>query len=66
MATKAQIGMSVPGASSLMDQLSMADQVAGETAEQRRKRMAGMQAAKQLPVGMSSLADGYGSAMSVS
>lgn len=58
--------MSVPGASSLMDQTSMASQVAGETEEQRKKRLANMQAAKQLPVGMSSLADGYGSAMSTS
>lgn len=66
MATRPNIGMSVPGASSLMDAPSMADQVAGETEEQRRKRLAGMQAAKQLPVGMSSLADGYGSAMSMS
>lgn len=44
----------------------MASQVAGETEEQRKKRLANMQAAKQLPVGMSSLADGYGSAMSTS
>lgn len=66
MAARPAIGMSVPGASSLMDQPSMADQVAGETEEQRRKRLAGMQAAKQLPAGISSLADGYGSAMSMS
>jgi hypothetical protein len=55
--------MSVPGASSLMDQPSIANQVAGETEEQRRKRMQAMQGAKQLPIGISSLADGYGSAM---
>jgi hypothetical protein len=66
MAQKNTIGMSVPGASSLMDQPSMADQVAGETEEERRKRLQAMQASKQLPVGMSSLADGYGSAMSLS
>ncbi len=59
-----QIGMSVPGASSLMG--SPADQVAGETEEQRKKRLKAMQDAKQLPVGMSSLADGYGSALSMS
>lgn len=57
--------MSVPGASSLMDQPSVAGQVAGETEEQRRKRLLAMQQNKQLPAGMSSLADGYGSAMSM-
>jgi hypothetical protein len=66
MAAASAIGMSVPGASSLMDQPSMADQVAGETADQRRKRLQNMQAAKQLPVGASSLAPDYGSAMSMS
>lgn len=55
--------MSVPGASSLMGSApSLADQVAGETAEQRKKRMQAMQNSQQLPVGMSSLASGYGSA----
>jgi hypothetical protein len=63
MAGAPNIGMSVPGASSLMDQPSMANQVAGETEEQRRKRLQSMQQAKQFPVGISSLADGYGSAM---
>lgn len=62
----AQIGMSVPGASSLMGAPSLADQVAGETEEQRRKRLQGQQAAQQLPAGMSSLAAGYGSAISMS
>ena len=57
------IGMSVPGASALM---SPAQQVAGETEEQRRKRLQQMQNAKQLPAGMSSLADGYGSALGTS
>lgn len=65
MPTKPVIGMSVPGASSLMDQAAPADQLAGETAEQKRKRLQAMQNAKQLPVGMSSLADGYGSAMTM-
>ena len=60
------IGMSVPGASTLFTAPSAADAVAGETEEQRRKRLQAMQSAKQLPAGMSSLADGYGSAMSMS
>lgn len=59
------IGMSIPGASSLMDAKSIGDQVAGETDEQRKKRLQNMKVAQQLPVGMSSLADGYGSAMSM-
>jgi hypothetical protein len=60
------IGMSVPGASSLMSGASMADQVGAETDEQRRKRLQALQASKQLPVGMSSLAAGYGAALSTS
>lgn len=56
------IGMSVPGASSLMPQ-SPADQVAGETEEQRRKRLQKLQAARQLPAGASSLAQNYGAAL---
>ena len=61
------IGMAVPGASSLMTGApSLADQVAGETDEQRRKRLQQLAASKQLPVGMSSLAEGYGSALSAS
>jgi hypothetical protein len=65
MPAGSRIGQSV-GASSLMEGgPSLSDQVAGETEEQRKKRLAGMQAARQLPVGMSSLADGYGSALSV-
>jgi len=66
MARRPTIGMSVPGASDLMGQSSMADQVADETEEQRRKRMAAMAMSKQLPVGISSLGEGYGSAMSMS
>lgn len=59
------IGMSVPGASSIMSGApSIGDQVAGETDDQRRKRLQALQASKQLPVGMSSLAEGYGSALS--
>ena len=53
------IGMSVPGASSLM---SPADQVGAETEEERRKRLQKLQAARQLPVGGASLAQGYGAA----
>lgn len=61
------IGMSVPGASSLMTGApSIGDQVAGETDEQRRKRLQQLAASKQLPVGMSSLAADYGSAISTS
>jgi hypothetical protein len=66
MPVKPTIGMSVPGASSLMDQPSLADQVAGETEEQRRKRLQAMNAAKSLPAGISSLAPDYGAAMSMS
>jgi hypothetical protein len=61
-----QIGMSVPGASSLMGAPSIGDQVAGETEDQRRKRLQQLAASKQLPVGMSSLAEGYGSALATS
>lgn len=56
------IGMSVPGASSLYGSPSVADQVAGETEEERKKRLQKLQAARQLPVGSSSLAAGYGAA----
>lgn len=58
--------MSVPGASTLMTAPSAADSVAGETAEERRKRLQAMANAKQLPAGISSLAPDYGAAMSVS
>lgn len=64
MAGPLTIGMSVPGASSLTPP-SIGDQVAGETEDQRKKRLQAMQASKQLPVGMSSLADNYGSAISM-
>jgi hypothetical protein len=55
--------MTISGSSSLTP--SLADQVAGETADARRKRLQALQASKQLPVGMSSLADGYGSALAL-
>ena len=61
-----QIGMSVPGASALMGTASLAGQVKGETDEERRKRLQALAASKQLPVGMSSLASGYGDAISMS
>lgn len=55
----------IPGATSaLMSGVSLADQVAGETQEQRRKRLQALQASKQLPTG-SSLLSGYGDALSV-
>lgn len=58
-------GATRPGASSLMEGgPSLGDQVANETEEQRKKRLAAIQASRQLPVGMSSLSDGYGSALS--
>jgi hypothetical protein len=59
-----QMTMPVPGASALMGATpSLADQVKGETDEQRRKRLQGMQAARQLP-GMSDVVgSGYGAAM---
>jgi hypothetical protein len=66
MAAPMTIGMSIPGASSLMGAPSLSDQVGGETEEQRKKRLQALQASKQLPAGMSSLADGYGSAISTS
>ena len=60
------IGMSVPGATSaLMNGVSLAGQVAGETADARRKRLQALQASKQLPVGLSSLAAGYGSSLNL-
>lgn len=61
-----QMTMPVPGASALFGQPSIAQQVAGETEEQRKKRLAGIEAGKQLPVGMSSLAEGYGAALGMS
>jgi hypothetical protein len=66
MPARNTIGMAVPGASALMDAPSISDQVAGETAEQRRKRLQAMQAAQKLPAGISSLAPDYGAAMSMS
>lgn len=58
-------GIAMPGASSLMEGgQSLSDQVAGETEEQRKKRLMAMQNNRQLP-GASTLAAGYGSALSV-
>ena len=60
------IGMSVPGATSaLMNGVSLGDQVAGETMAARRKRLQALQASKQLPSGISSLAAGYGSSLNL-
>ena len=61
----ATIGMSVPGASSLFTGNSLADQVAGETEEEKRKRLAGLMESKMLPTaaGASSLGLGYGTAL---
>lgn len=65
------IGMSVPGASSMMDDRSLADQINGETEDQRRKRLQKLRAAQGLPVGMSAVTGtapggGYGSAFGMS
>ena len=58
---------SMPGYSSLVSgQPSIADQVKGETEDERKKRLQAMQNAKGLPAGFTSLADGYGSALSSS
>jgi hypothetical protein len=54
------IGVSAPGASS-----SLAAQVNSETDEQRKRRLQQLQASRQLPVGISSLAAGYGSALAL-
>lgn len=62
MANGNTIGMSVPGATSLFPP-SSADQVAGETEDQRKKRLQKLQAARQLPVGASALGGGYGAAL---
>jgi hypothetical protein len=59
-------GMSAAGGSFLLDAPSIGGQVAGETEEERRKRLAALQASKQQPQGMSSLAAGYGSALTMS
>ena len=53
--------MSVPGASALMPNLS--DQVAGETEEQRKKRMQAMQQSRQEPGASALLGSGYGAAL---
>jgi hypothetical protein len=67
MASALMQGMSAPsGGSSLLDAPSIASQVAGETEEERKRRIQAMQNAKQLPGGMNSLAAGYGSALTMS
>jgi hypothetical protein len=64
MPTSSTIGMSVPGATSLMDGLSLADQVGNETEEERRKRLAALQAGRVLPpAGASTLTAGFGDAL---
>lgn len=54
--------MNQVGATALM---SPAQQVQGETDEQRKKRQQALMASKQLPAGVSSLATDYGSALSM-
>jgi len=53
---------SVPGASGLMS-ASPADQVAGETEEQRRKRLAAMMAARTMPGASAMMGDNWGAAL---
>lgn len=63
MASPLTIGMSVPGASGLMDAMSPSGQVGAETDEQRKKRLQAMQTSKQQPGVSELLGTGYGSAM---
>ncbi len=42
---------------------SLSDQVAGETEEQRKKRMQALQASKQQPGASALLGSGYGAAL---
>lgn len=60
-------GMSVPGASSLMPDMSLGQQVAGETEEARKRRLAALQANKMLPStgasAFNSFSSDYGSAV---
>jgi hypothetical protein len=58
------IGMSVPGASDIMGAQNVSSQVAAESEEERRKKLALMRQAQQLPVGATSLGGGYGAALS--
>jgi hypothetical protein len=59
-----QIGMGVPGASSLYGSPSLREQVAGETEAERKRRLDKLRAAQQLPSGgTSSPAAGYGAAL---
>ena len=54
----------MPGASALMSTTpSLAQQVAGETEEERRKRLLAMSTSKQQPGVSSILGTGYGSAL---
>jgi len=55
-------GMAVVGATDLMGQTPVGQQVSGETEEERRKRLAQQRMAQGLPSGASSLGAGYGAA----
>lgn len=62
MAGFGQVG--VPGASALMDRsASLSDQVAGETEQQRKKRLAALQQNRMLPGPSDFLNGGYGAAL---
>ena len=52
------------GASGLMGGASVADSVASETEEQRRRRLQAMQASRTLPGSTTGIASGYSAALS--
>jgi hypothetical protein len=52
------------GAGGLMGGASVASQVSSETEEQRRKRLAAMQASRTLPGSTTGIASGYSQALS--
>jgi hypothetical protein len=52
------------GAGGLMQGASVADSVASETEEQRRKRLQAVQAARTLPGATTGIASGYSAALS--
>lgn len=64
MAMKNTIGMSVPGASSLLGaQPSLSDQVDGESEEQRKKRLQAMRSAQTQPGANELMGSSYGAAL---
>lgn len=56
--------MTMPGASALMGTTpSLGDQVAGETEDERKKRLMALQASRQQPGASAILGDGFGAAL---